>query len=180
MTTHPIGSGPFKFVSAETDKEVILERNRQLLGRESQTGSRSFCRGSRCHHSALELRKGSGDATINALTPDTVLTLSARSVSRRRTRSRYRPQHTWDSTCAIRSCKMFACARPLPTPFDRRPMIEYLWRGRAQPARSILPPQSWAYNGNVPAYDHDPEKARAVARCRRLSRQSTEFAFTSP
>ncbi|MGB8990299.1 MAG: ABC transporter substrate-binding protein, partial [Candidatus Sulfotelmatobacter sp.] len=32
MTTHPIGSGPFKFVSAETDKEVILERNDNYWG----------------------------------------------------------------------------------------------------------------------------------------------------
>ena len=45
---------------------------------------------------------------------------------------------------------------------DRRPMIEYLWRGEAQPARSVLPPQSWAYNGDVPSYDHDPDKARAL------------------
>src|SRR5258706_2429634 len=27
MTRHPIGSGPFRFVSAETDKDVILQRN---------------------------------------------------------------------------------------------------------------------------------------------------------
>jgi peptide/nickel transport system substrate-binding protein len=45
---------------------------------------------------------------------------------------------------------------------DRGPMIEYLWRGEARPARSILPTQSWAYNGNVPAYNHDPEKARQL------------------
>jgi peptide/nickel transport system substrate-binding protein len=45
---------------------------------------------------------------------------------------------------------------------DRKPMIEYLWRGEAQPARSILPPQSWAYDGDVPVYDHDPEKARQL------------------
>ena len=45
---------------------------------------------------------------------------------------------------------------------DRRPMIEYLWRGMAQPARSVLPPQSWAYNGDVPTYDHDPGKAEAL------------------
>jgi peptide/nickel transport system substrate-binding protein len=45
---------------------------------------------------------------------------------------------------------------------DRRPMIEYLWRGLAQPARSILPAQSWAYNGEVPAYDHDTAKANQL------------------
>jgi peptide/nickel transport system substrate-binding protein len=45
---------------------------------------------------------------------------------------------------------------------DRKPMIEYLWRGEAQPARSVLPPQSWAYDGHVPAYDYDPSKAQTL------------------
>ncbi len=45
---------------------------------------------------------------------------------------------------------------------DRTPMIEYLWRGQAQPARSVLPPQSWAYDGDVPSYNHDPDKASAL------------------
>ncbi len=45
---------------------------------------------------------------------------------------------------------------------DRRPMIEYLWRGEAQLARSILPPQSWAYNPNVATYPHDPQKANQL------------------
>jgi peptide/nickel transport system substrate-binding protein len=45
---------------------------------------------------------------------------------------------------------------------DRKPMMEYLWRGEAQPARSVLPPQSWAYNGDVPPYDHDAEKAEKL------------------
>jgi peptide/nickel transport system substrate-binding protein len=45
---------------------------------------------------------------------------------------------------------------------DRKPLIEYLWRGEAEPARSVLPTQSWAYNGNVPSYEHDPAKARAL------------------
>ena len=45
---------------------------------------------------------------------------------------------------------------------DRRPMLEYLLRGFARPANSVLPPESWAYNGDVPAYDHDPERARQL------------------
>src|SRR6202022_3438914 len=32
IARHPIGSGPFKFVSAETDKEVIVERNGDYWG----------------------------------------------------------------------------------------------------------------------------------------------------
>jgi hypothetical protein len=45
---------------------------------------------------------------------------------------------------------------------DRRPMIEYLWRNQVQPALSILPRQSWAYNEDVPRYDYDPDKARQL------------------
>ncbi len=35
-------------------------------------------------------------------------------------------------------------------------------RGFARPANSVLPPESWAYNGDVPAYDHDPARARQL------------------
>ncbi len=45
---------------------------------------------------------------------------------------------------------------------DRQPMIDYLWRGEAQLARSVLPVQSWAYNGTVPAYDHDVNRANLL------------------
>src|SRR5439155_476494 len=47
-------------------------------------------------------------------------------------------------------------------PIDRDPMIEYLRRGFARPASSILPPESWAYNGNVSTYKRDPERARQL------------------
>ena len=32
---------------------------------------------------------------------------------------------------------------------DRGPLLQYIWRGFAQPALSILPPQSWAYDKDV-------------------------------
>src|SRR5260370_35734860 len=43
---------------------------------------------------------------------------------------------------------------------DRGPLLQYIWRGVAQPALSVLPPQSWAYDQDVAAYPHDREKAR--------------------
>jgi len=161
MTTHHIGSGPFKFVSAETDKEVILERNDNYWGAKAKLTSVRFAVVPDATTRALELRKGSGDATINALTPDTVLTLQrdpSLAVERAPgTVLAYMGFNLRDPILRdVRVRQAIAYA------FDRTPMIEYLWRGEAQPARSILPPQSWAYNGNVPAYDHDPEKARQL------------------
>jgi len=45
---------------------------------------------------------------------------------------------------------------------DRGPLLQYIWRGFAQPAQSLLPPQSWAYDEDVTTYPHDPAKARQL------------------
>jgi peptide/nickel transport system substrate-binding protein len=45
---------------------------------------------------------------------------------------------------------------------DRGPMIRYLWRGLAQPAASVLPPQSWAYDSEVDKYAYNPGRARQL------------------
>ena len=161
ITAHPIGSGPFKFVSAETDKEVILERNDGYWGGKAKLARVRFAVVPDATTRALELRKGSADATINALTPDTVQTLQSNpSLAVERapgTVLAYLGFNLRDPVLKdVRVRQAIACA------LDRAPMIEYLWRGEAQPARSILPPQSWAFNGKVPLYNHDTEKARQL------------------
>jgi len=161
MTLHPIGSGPFQFVSAETDREVILERNDNYWGEKARLSRLRFAVVPDETTEALELRKGSGDITINSLTPDTVVTLAPnpnlKVQSGPGTRLAYLGFNLRDpilSNVRVRQAIAYA--------LDRGPMIEYLWRGRARPARSILPAQSWAYYGNVPAYEHDPEKAEQL------------------
>jgi peptide/nickel transport system substrate-binding protein len=161
ITLHPIGSGPFKFVSAETDKEVVIERNDAYWGQKAKLARVRFAVVPDATTRALELRKGSGDATINALTPDTVLTLQ-----REPTLAVERAPGTVLAYLGFNLrdpiLKNIRVRQAIAYALDRKPMIEYLWRGEAQPARSILPAQSWAYNGDVPAYDHDPVKAREL------------------
>jgi len=161
ITLHPIGSGPFKFVSAETDREVILERNDQYWGDKAKLARVRFAVVPDETTQALELRKGSGDIAINSLTPDTVVTLAKNPnltvMTGPGTRLAYLGFNLRDpilKDVRVRQAVAYA--------LDRRPMIEYLWRNEAEPAKSILPTQSWAYNGNVPAYDHDPEQAKQL------------------
>jgi peptide/nickel transport system substrate-binding protein len=158
MTRHPIGSGPFKFVSAETDREVILERNDDYWSEKAKLARVRFAVVPDETTRALELRKGSGDVAINSLTPDTVLTLAREPglvVERGPgTRLAYLAFNLRDPILKdVRVRQAIAYA------LDRRPMIEYLWRGQAEAARSVLPPQSWAYDGDVPLYEHNPDKA---------------------
>src|ERR1700733_4259358 len=161
MTRHPIGSGPFKFVSAETDREVVVERNDDYWGEKAKLARVRFAVVPDATTEALELRKGSADVAINALTPDTVFTLSKDpnlQVERAAgTRLAYLGFNLRDPIL-----KDARGGQALAYALERRPMIEYLWRGQAEPARSVLPPQSWAYNGNVPAYDHHLDKANQL------------------
>jgi peptide/nickel transport system substrate-binding protein len=161
MASHPVGSGPFKFVSSETDKEVIIERNDDYWGGKARLARVRFAVVPDATTAALELRKGTGDLSINFLTPDTVHTLEREPFLAVEhapgTEIQYLGFNLRDPILKdVRVRQAIAYA------IDRRPMIQYLWGGWAAPARSILPPQSWAYNGNVPAYDHDPEKARTL------------------
>ena len=161
MTTHPIGSGPFKFVSAETDREVVLERNDDYWGEKARLLRVRFAVVPDETTEALELRKGSGDIAINSLTPDTVLTLGRDPglvvEHAPGTRLAYLAFNLRDPIL-----KEVRVRQAIAYALDRKPMIDYLLRGEAQLARSVLPQQSWAYDGDVPAYEHNLDKANQL------------------
>jgi peptide/nickel transport system substrate-binding protein len=161
ITRHPIGSGPFRFVSAELDKEVVLERNPDYWAEKPRIERVRFLVVPDENTIALELRKGSADAAMNAVNPDVVLTLERD------------PQlavlRAPGTVIAYLSFNLrdpilqdVRVRRAIAYAIDRQPIVEYLLRGFAEPANSILPTQSWAYDGKVPVYNHDPAKARAL------------------
>ncbi len=162
MTREPIGTGPFKFVSAETDKEVILKRNDNYWGEVPHLARVRFTVVPDATTQALELRKGSADLTSNSpMTPDTIVTLerypSLTVQHGPGTRLAYLAFNLRDPILKdVRVRQAIAYA------LDRRPMMEYLWRNEVQPAYSILPRISWAYDDDVTHYDYNPGKARQL------------------
>ena len=161
MSRHPIGSGPFRFISAEPDKDVILARNDEYWGEKARLANVRLIVVPDTTTRALELRKGSADIAINALTSDMVLTLerdpNLAVLRAPGTVLAYMAFNTRDPILKDERVR-----QALAYAIDRRPFIEYLQRGFARPASSLLPPESWAYNGDVPPYDHDPARARQL------------------
>ena len=161
ITRQPIGSGPFQFVSAEQDKEVVVKRNDNYWGAKARLARVRFTIVPDATTRALELRKGSADAAINALTSDTIVALERESnlqVERAPgTVLSYLAFNLRDPILQdVRVRQAIAYA------IDRAPLLEYIWRGFAEPALSVLPPQSWAFDRDVAAYPHNPEKARQM------------------
>jgi peptide/nickel transport system substrate-binding protein len=110
---------------------------------------------------ALELEKGSADVCINCLTADMVSALAKRPnlqvESGPGTNLNYISFNTQDSLLRdirVRQAIAYAMNRPL--------IISSLWRGRAQLAESLLPPEHWAWTGDVQQYPYDPAKANAL------------------
>ena len=169
INRQPIGSGPFRFVSAEPDKEVVLARNDQYWGEKAHLANIRFVVVPDTTTRALELRKGSADIAINALTSDMVLTLE-----RDPNLAVLRAPGTVLAYLAFNLrdpiLKDERVRQALAYAIDRRPFLQYLLRGFARPANSVLPPESWAYNGDVPAYDYDPARARQLLAASGLPR----------
>lgn len=158
---HPVSSGPFRFVSAEQDKEVVIERNDNYWGDKAKLARVRFAVVPDTTTRALELRKGSADLEINALTPDMESALEREprlAVTRGPgTRLAYMAFNLRDSIL-----KDTRVRQALAYALDRRPLIRFLLGGEARPADSVLPPESWAYDARVAKYAYDPAKARRL------------------
>jgi peptide/nickel transport system substrate-binding protein len=156
-----IGSGPFRLISEEQDKEVVLERSPASWHTPPGVERVRFSVVPDAITRALQLRKGSADIALNSLTPDMVGSLERDSrlqvFKAPGTVLSYfgfnlrdpilRDQH-------VREAMALAINRPL--------IIQTLLGGLARPADSILPPNQWAYDSGLAERPFDPAKARQL------------------
>ena len=158
---HLVGSGPFRLVRLEQDKEVVIERNPLYWGSPARVARVRFAVVPDTTTRVLELRKGSADLESNSLTADMVVTIEKQ--------RQLEVTHSPGTRYAYLAFNMrdpilkdLRVRQAIAYALDRGPMIHYLWRDMARPASSVLPPEHWAYNGNVRTYPHDPEHARRL------------------
>ncbi|MBI2683010.1 MAG: ABC transporter substrate-binding protein [Acidobacteriales bacterium] len=156
-----VGTGPFKFVRAVQDSEVVIARNDEYWGDKAHVTQVRFAVVPDATTRALELRKGSADIASNALSADMTETLR-----------KEKDLLVQVAPGTIYSYLAFNLRDPLlkdvrirqalAYAIDREAIIRYLWRGLAEPADSVLPPQHWAYEGEVQKYPYDPARARRI------------------
>jgi peptide/nickel transport system substrate-binding protein len=155
---HPIGSGPFKFVSASTDEEVVIARNDDYWDAKPKVERIRFAVILDPTTRALELRKGSADLASNTMSADMVEALRQEPTLEVQTSPgtifSYIALNVQDPTLKDKRVR-----QALAYATDRTELIRYLWRGEARPAASILPTQHWAFASDVPQYPYDPARA---------------------
>lgn len=160
---HPVGSGPFRFVSAVQDKEVVVSRNPDYWAGVPKVDGVRFTVVPDAITSALELRKGSADLASNVLTFDMLHTLQqAPNVKVESGDSSvviYTNFNVNDPVLRDRRVRQaIACA------MDKQAIVDAIWRGQARLAATLLPAGHWAAasDSELATYPHD------VARAERL------------
>ena len=161
VANHPIGTGPFRFVSAEQDDHVFLERNPAYFKSMPAISRIQFRVVPEAIVRALELRKGTADLELTSLAPDMIPVMR----SQPNIEVTEQPGSNYDyiifnfddpalSKREVRQALAYAT--------DREEIIRYLLRGQARPANGPLPPNSWAYEPNVRHFSYDPRQAEQL------------------
>jgi peptide/nickel transport system substrate-binding protein len=158
---HPIGTGAYKFVSQQQDKDVLLERNDDSWQPRPNIRRLRFNVVPDDTTRALELQKGSADAEINALEPDTIQALRSnqhlRIESSPGTIVNYINLNLRDpylKDVRVRQAVAYAIDRPL--------MLATIWRGQGRIADDLLPPGHWARTDDTEHYPFNPAQANAL------------------
>ena len=170
----PVGSGPYRLVSARQDQEVVIARNATHWAGPPRIERVRFAIVPDAVTVALELRKGSADIASNELTLDLVhalegmpglavesgpgspvMYLNLNVVGSFRVpfaTSRANPLHD----VRVRQAIAFA--------MDRRAIVHAVWRDKARLASSLLPEGHWAAAdpATLAQYPHDVARARAL------------------
>lgn len=158
---HPIGTGPYRFVSQEIDKDVVLNLSPTYWGPKPHIAHLRFHVVPDATTRALELEKGSADVAVNALSPDMVRAL------------RQRPNLVVEDgpgseiayiVFNLRTpyLKDVRVRRAIAMAINRPLIIHSLMRDQARPADSLLPSQHWAWTGDTQKYPYDADAANAL------------------
>lgn len=158
---HPVGTGPFRFVSQQIDQDVVVDRNALSWSQVPKLERVRFAVVPDAITESLELEKGSGDVAINSLPMDSLAVLAMRPDLRIEetggTEIQYLNFNMRDPLLSdARVRQAIACA------IDRNLIIKTLLGGRARAASSLLPENHWAFNGDGMRYVFDPARAASL------------------
>ena len=158
---HPVGSGPFVFVSQQQDRDVVLRRAPTYWQTPARIAGIRFNVVPDAITRALELEKGSADVEINALPADMLAPLARnprlRVISGPGSQVMYTVMNTRDPRL-----KDPRVRRAIAEAIDRPLIISSLYGGHARLAESVLPPEHWAWTSNVDQHPYAPAQAAAL------------------
>ena len=158
---HPVGCGPFEFVSWEQGHEIRLLANPATPDGSPKVQEIRFKIIPDNTVRVLELRKGSVHLIQNDFQPEVLPILE-----RQGRFTILKGEGTYYSYLGFNLkdpiLGSVIVRQAIAHALDREAMIDHLLGGLAAPATGVLSPMNWAYEAQVKTYPYDPEKSKAL------------------
>lgn len=157
---HPVGTGPFKFVSWTPGVEVVLEKNPDYWRGAPKIDKVIYRPIIEDQSRLTELEAGNVNFIVN-IPPDDLARLKA---DPQYTVVEQAGMHTWwvafNHTKAPFNDKRVRQAMNYAV--NRQAIVDNILKGTGQLAINPLPPVVWSYTDDIQRYEYDPEKAKQL------------------
>ena len=157
---HPVGTGPFKFVSWTKDDQIVLERNNGYWGEKAKVNKIILKSIPEPSARLMALQSGTVDIADD-LDPDSIALVKKNPkiaiIERPSVNVGYLAFNT--EKPRLKDPKV---RQALSHAVDKNTLIKSIFAGLAIPAKNPFPPSIWSYNDAIKAYDYNPEKAKKM------------------
>ena len=156
----PVGTGPFRFVDYQLDTAIRFAANADYWGGAPKIDNLIFAittdpttriqklLAGECHVAAYP-----APADVAALKANANLTV----MEQPGLNIAYLAMNT-----LVAPFDKLEVRRAINMAIDRQAIVDAVYQGMGQVAKSILPPTMWGYNGQIDGYKYDPEAARTL------------------
>lgn len=161
LTTNPVGTGPYKFVSWDKNSKITFEANSDYWAGVPKTQKLTYFIIPDNTTRVASLESGDIDLVHSPL--------SATDVERMRSNTDFVMEEMEGVGYTYLNFNMkdetlsdVKIRQAISHLVDKKVISDSIYRGMDKPAVSPLIPSSWAYTEDVPQFGYDPEKAKAL------------------
>lgn len=180
VLNHPVGTGPFEFVSWEKNNHVVLKANPHYWGSKPKVKSVIFQVVPEASTRVLQVEQGQAQIDADVTTQDyqSVVHNSKVKIYKQAGETINGVGMTVDSkpftNKLVRQAMNYAV--------DRKQLAAGLFKGLATPMNSYLPPPIWSWSRNIRGFNFSPSKAEALLKKAGYPHgfSTTLLAYTNP
>ena len=161
LAAHPVGTGPFTFVSWERQSKIVLDANPRYWGGAPKVRGVVFNIVPDNTARAAALEAGDLDLIHSPLSPQDLPALS-RAAGLSVTKMTGLGITYLNINASVWPLNDARVREALAYLTDRKTIAAKIYQGMDQPATSVLLPGSWAYSRSIRQPEYNPAKARAL------------------
>jgi peptide/nickel transport system substrate-binding protein len=160
--THPVGTGPFKFVEWKRNDRIILDKNENYWGKKAGV-DRVIIRSIPENTTRLMSLLAGEIHAMDGVSPENIKTLKEE--KRKDLKIVAQPGMNVGYLAMNMEKEPFGnkkVRKALAYAINKKKIVSELFEGMAVPAVNMLPPNLWGYNDEIEDYSYNPVKAKTL------------------